>query len=107
MLKLFQMTTFSLLALTVLVGEAAFSSPPPEKTQPSQVAKPEANVATPQEDVPVCYIQTTSDRTLNLSRLCNQTPKDKDSQVSSTPTRTPYNYTAIKKFNDEVYGKDN
>lgn len=104
MLKLFQMTSLSLFALTVLVGEAAFSSPPPEKTQPSQVA-PEAKV-TP-EDEPICYEQLTSNTTLNLSSLCNQAPKD--SQVRSTPTRTrtPYNYTAIKKFNDEVYGKDN
>lgn len=104
MLKLFRMTTFSLLALTILVSETAFSSPLPEKTQPPQVA-PEAKV-TP-EDEPICYEQLTSNTTLNLSSLCNQAPKD--SQVSSTPTRTrtPYNFTAIKKFNDEVYGKDN
>lgn len=106
MLKLFRMTTFSILALTVLVGEAALSSPLPEKTQPSQSqVAPEAKVAP--EDEPICYEKITGNTTLNLSSLCNQAPKD--SQVRSTPTRTrtPYNFTAIKKFNDEVYGKDN
>lgn len=104
MLKLFQMTTFSLLALSVLVGEAAFSSPLPEKTQPSQVA-PEAKVAP--VDEPICYEQLTSNTTLNLSSLCNQTPKNPNASSTPTRTRTPYNFTAIKKFNDEVYGKDN
>ena len=107
MLTFFRLTAFSVLALTVFGGEAAFGSSPLKEIQPSQVAKPEAKVATPQEDEPVCYIQTTSHTTVNLSNLCNQSPKN--SQVSSTPTptRTPYNFTAIKKYNDEVYGKDN
>lgn len=105
MLKFFQVTAFSVLALTVLVGEAAFANSPSEINQAPQVTEPEAKVAP--EDEPVCYERLTNNTTLNLSSLCNQAPKN--SQVSSTPTptRTPYNFTAIKKFNDEVYGKDN
>lgn len=107
MLTFFRLTAFSFLALTIFGDEAAFGSSPLKEIQPSQVAKPEVKVATPQEDMPVCYIQTASNTTVNLSSLCNQSPKD--SQVSSTPTRTrtPYNFTAIKKYNDEVYGEDN
>lgn len=96
MLKLFRLTAFSVFVLSTLLGETAFGSSPPKKDQ-------NLNVAESETDVPVCYIQTTNNTILNLSRLCNQTPKD--SKVK--PTRTPYNFTAIKKFNDEVYGKDN
>ena len=107
MLTFFRLTAFSVLALAVLGSEAVFGSSPLKETQPSQVAKPEANVVTPQEDEPICYEQITGNRTLDLSSLCNQAPKEP--QVSSTPTRTrtPYNFTAIEKYNDEVYGKDN
>lgn len=98
MLKLFRLTGFSFFVLSTLLGETAFGSSPPKKDQ-------NPNVAESETDVPVCYIQTTNNTTLNLSSLCNQTPKD--SKVKPAPTRTPYNFTAIKKFNDEVYGKDN
>lgn len=105
MLTFFQVTVFSILALAVFGGEAAFANPPSEINQAPQVAKPEVKVAP--EDEPVCYELLTNNTTVNLSSLCNQAPKN--SQVSSTPTptRNPYNFTAIKKFNDEVYGKDN
>lgn len=97
MLKLFRLTAFSLFVLSALVSETAFGSTQPKKDQ-------NPNVAEPETDVPVCYIQTTSNTTLNLSRLCNQPPKD---AKANSATRTPYNFRAIKKFNDEVYGEDN
>lgn len=97
-MKLFQLTAFLFIALSALLGETAFGSSPTEKAQNSKVSESV-------EDVPVCYIQTTNGTVLNLSSLCNQNPKDP--KVNSAPTRTPYNFTAIKKFNDEVYGNDN
>lgn len=97
-MKLFKLTAFLFITLNALVVKAAFGSSPPEKNQ-------SPNVVEPEKDVPVCYIQTTNNRNVNLSRLCNQPPKD--SKVNSAPTPTPYNFPAIKKFNDEVYGKDN
>lgn len=106
MSKSILLTGFSFLASITLLGGAAFGSSPPQENQPSKVVPEQAPKVVPGENEPVCYEQTTSDTTLNLSSLCNQTPKD--SQVRPTPTRTPtpYNPTSIKKFNDEVYGKD-
>ncbi|MBW4639879.1 MAG: hypothetical protein KME05_16925 [Gloeocapsa sp. UFS-A4-WI-NPMV-4B04] len=105
MLTFFRLTAFSVLALTVFGGEAAFADAPSAINQAPQVAEAEAKIAP--EDEPICYEVLTNNTTLNLSSLCNRTSKD--SQVSSTPTRTrtPYNFTAIKKYNDEVYGEDN
>lgn len=96
MLGLFRLSVFSILVLSGFLGKTAFGSYPPEKNQ-------NPNVAEFERDVPVCYMQTSNHITLDLSSLCNQTPKD----PKVNATRTPYNFTAIKKFNDEVYGEDN
>ena len=105
MLTFFRVTAFSVLALSVFGGEAAFADTPSAINQASPVVEPEAKIAP--GDEPICYEVLTNNTTLNLSSLCNRTPKDL--QVSSTPTRTrtPYNFTAIKKYHDEVYGEDN
>ena len=100
-----RLTAFSILALTVFGGEAAFADAPSAINQAPQVAEPEAKIAP--EDEPICYQILTNNTTLNLSSLCNQAPKEPQVSSTRTRTRTPYNFTAIKKYNDEVYGEDN
>lgn len=98
-LKSFGLIASLSFALTVFIAEAAFSLPLPQETQPSEVAKSEV-------DVPICYMQTANGRILSLSRLCEQQPVDSGIR-SALPSPSPYNASAIEKFDDELYGKGN
>ena len=57
-------------------------------------------------DVPICYIQwANSDRLVNLTQLCGKQPQGFSiSQVTYPQPPTPYDQSAIKKFDDSVYG---
>lgn len=86
-------------SLTLFINEATFSLPLPQETQPSEVEKSEV-------DVPVCYMQTGNGRILPLGRLCEKQPVDSDIR-SAPPSPSPYDASAIEKFDEELYGKGN
>lgn len=95
----FMLIAFLSFSLTLFINEAAFSLPLPQETQPSEVAKSEV-------DVPVCYMQTESGTTLPLGKLCEKQPVDSDIR-SALPSPSPYDASAIEKFDEELYGKGN
>lgn len=89
-------------ALTTLFAETALSLPPPPDDQ-----SVEATQEVPQSgaEVPICYMQTAEGKVLDLTSLCKEQPGSNLSGVSPAPR--PYNASAIKKFDDELYGEGN
>jgi hypothetical protein len=96
-LKSFCPTASLTIAFTTFIAEATFSLPLPQETQSPEVAKSEI-------DIPICYMQTADGRSLDLSSLCEEQPGN-SSIRSARSSPSPYNATAIKKFDDELYGK--
>lgn len=96
-MKLLKLTIL-LIALNPFLGEAAFGISAPSKSQHQNIAKYEVNT-------PVCYMETTTGTTVDLSELCevNSVETQKNNTAS---TRKHYNYKEMRKFNYEVYGED-
>lgn len=86
-------------ALTIISANTAFSNTQAQKPKNTEVVKAEL-------ETPLCYLQTPDGKTWNLDRLCEQTPKDANSSQRVAVTN-PYNSTAIKKFDDDLYGEGN
>ena len=101
MIKSFLMTALLAVALTIFIAEANFSLPPP---LPQQIQSLE--VVSSEVDVPICYMKTVDGRILDLSRFCEKKP-GASSIRSVPPSPSPYNNSSIKKFDDELYGKEN
>lgn len=89
-------------ALTVLIAEAAFSIPPNKETQSVEVRQEAKQSGT---DVPLCFMQTADGNVLDLTNLCKEQPGSNLS--ASRPNPRPYNTSAIKKFDDDLYGEGN
>lgn len=85
-------------ALTALIDEAAFSIPPNKETQSVEVKQSGT-------DVPLCFMQTADGNVLDLTSLCKEQPGSNLS--ASRPTPRLYNTSAIKKFDDDLYGEGN
>lgn len=66
MLKWFCSAAALSLVMTAIIPKAAFSRPTSSDYQYPEVPKSDV-------DIPVCYIQTSEGRTLNLQKLCNET----------------------------------
>ncbi|MBD1908812.1 hypothetical protein NDI37_00075 [Funiculus sociatus GB2-A5] len=96
MLKTFVITTSLAFSLILLTNKATFSSPQPQRTPSSNLIKHDVNE-------PVCYLRTSDGRTLDLSSLCGTRPEN----IAIRKYPSPYNTTAIKKFDDDLYGKGN
>lgn len=96
-MKLLKLTVL-LAALNPFLGETALGISSPPKPQHQNIAKYEVNT-------PVCYMETTTGTTVDLSKLCEtnsvETPK-----INTASTRRHYNYKEMRKFNYQVYGED-
>lgn len=104
MVKSFWLTASLSVALTASIAEAAFSVPIPQENQSSGVV--ESKVAKSEANVPLCYMKTADGRILDLSSFCDKQAGDSGLQAAR-PAPTPYNNSAIKKFDNELYGEEN
>ena len=86
-------------ALTIISANTAFSNTQPQKPENAEVVKAET-------ETPLCYLQTPDGKTWDLNSLCEQTNKKPNSSQTIAVTN-PYNSTAIKRFDDDVYGEGN
>lgn len=102
MFKSLWLTTCLSVTLTGLIAEVALGVPPRKQT-PSVEAKQQ--LAEFRIEVPLCYIQTSDGRVLDLTNLCKEQSGTTVSAVR--PITSPYNNSAIKKFDDELYGVGN
>lgn len=97
MLKLFWLVACLYIVLTTFVAKASAGlTVPSQKTESSEVIKSKI-------DVPICYMQTANGTILDLSSLCKQSSNLRTR--STQPSPSPYNYSSIKKFDDELYGE--
>ena len=96
MLKTFVLTTSLAFTLILLTNKASFSNPQSQRTPSSNLFKHDVNE-------PVCYLRTSDGRTLDLSGLC----VTKSENIAIRKSQSPYNTTAIKNFDDDLYGKGN
>lgn len=87
-------------ALSVVLVDAAFGNTQPQKSEPPAVVQAEA-------ETPLCYLQTPDGKTWNLNSLCENAPKDANSQRSNVAVVNPYNNNVIKKFDEDLYGENN
>lgn len=99
MFKSLRLITSLSVALTVLIAEITLSLPPPG----NQSTEATREVAQFNTEVPICYMQRADGRVLDLTSLC----KEQSGNLSVRPAPTPYNTSAIKKFDDELYGEGN
>lgn len=89
-------------ALTALIAEAAFSIPPNQENQSVEASQ---EVKQSGVEVPLCFMQTADGKVLDLTSLCKEQPGANLS--ASSPAPSPYNTSAIKKFDDDLYGEGN
>ena len=95
------------IALSVSVRTEASDLLAAQPGQPLRKVRVGASAAVMSKpDVPICYIQwTNSDRLVNLTQLCGKQPQDLSrSQLTYPQPPTPYDQSAIKNFDDSVYG---
>ncbi len=107
MFKSLWLTTSLSVTLTALIAEVAFSVPP-YKENPSLKAKQQ--LAQLGNEIPLCYIQTSDGRVLDLTNLCKEQSGTGETGTNVSAVRSvpsPYNNSAIKKFDDELYGEGN
>lgn len=90
-------------ALTALLAETALSLPPPPPENQSVEAIQEVQQFG--AEVPICFMRTADGKLLDLTSLCKEQPGSNLSGVSPAPR--PYNASAIKEFDDELYGEGN
>lgn len=95
MLKLFWLVACLYIVLTAFIAKAS-AGIPSQKPESSEVIKPKI-------DVPICYMETANGIILDLSSLCKQSPNLRTRSNQLSPH--PYNYSSIKKFDDELYGE--
>ncbi len=104
MLKSLQWIAVLTVALTAVTSKAILAAPVEKKPQAKEVIPEELQFGA---EVPLCYIRTADGRALDLTNLCKERPEAANiSAVPSTPQPT-YDNSAIKKFDDELYGVDN
>lgn len=97
MLKLLWLVACLYITLIAFIAKASAGL-----TVPSQ--KPESlEVIKSKIDVPLCYMETANGTILDLSSLCQQSPNLRT--LLNQPSPHPYNYSLIKKFDDELYGE--
>lgn len=77
---------------------AGVTDPLPQTTQSTEIIKSKINV-------PICYMETANGKILDLSSLCKQSSSFRTR--SNPPFFSPYNSSAIEKFDDELYEKGN
>lgn len=107
MFKSLWLITSLSVTLTALIAEVAFGVPS-HKQKPSLEAKQE--LAQFGNEVPLCYIQTSDGKVLDLTNLCKEQAQSGISASNvnvARPAPSPYNNSAIKKFDDELYGEGN
>ena len=106
-MRLLFLIVLTCIALSVSVRTEAsdlLAAQPGEPLRKAGVSAPAAVMSKP--DVPICYIQwTNSDRLVNLTQLCGKQPQDLSRiQITYPQPPTPYDQSAIKNFDDSVYG---
>lgn len=99
MLKSFLLTVLSTV-LTTFLSETSYSL-----TVPIPQVTPSLKVAKSETKLPICYLETANGSILDLSKLCEQ--KQTDSSIRTKSSTSPYDASAIKKFNDDLYGEEN
>jgi hypothetical protein len=108
--KLLLLIVVTCSALTVPVSTAAFGLPSAQPKQSSKSTDVTPSAAPMSEiDVPACYIQMpNSTQLIDLTQICGKRPQDSPIlQVSYPEPPTPYDQSAIKTFDDSVYGEGN
>ena len=105
-MKLLFLIVLTCIALSVSVRTEASDLLAAQPGQPLRMVGGSASAAMSKTDVPICYIQwTNSDRLVNLTQLCGKQPQDLSrSQITYPQPPAPYDQSAIKKFDDSVYG---
>ena len=104
MFKSLRLITYLSAVLTALIAETALSlpAPPPQENQSVEAIQEVPQVGA---EVPLCYMRTAEGKVLDLTSLCKEQPGSNLSAVRPAPR--PYNASAIKKFDDELYGEGN
>lgn len=109
-MKLLLLIVVTGIALTVPVSTAAFEllSAVPSQSSKSTGVTPSAAPMS-EIDVPACYIQMpNSTQLIDLTQICGIQPQDSPIlQVTYPEPPTPYDQSALKKFDDSVYGEGN
>ena len=106
-MKLLFLIVLTCIALNISVRTEASDLLAAQPSQPSRMTGVSSSASSMSKmDVPVCYIQwTNSDRLVNLTQLCGKQPQDLSRiQITYPKPPTPYDQSAIKKFDDSVYG---
>lgn len=109
--KLLLLIALTCITATVSVSTAAFGLPSTQLLSQSSRNTSVTPSPAPSSDinVPVCYIQMpNSSQLIDLSRICGKdTQNSPRLQVTYPKPPTPYNQSAIKKFDNSVYGEGN
>lgn len=110
-MKLLLLSVLTCITSTVSVSTAAFGLPSTQLSQSLRSTGVTPSPPAPRSDInlPVCYIQMpNSDQLIDLSRICGKdTQNSPRLQVTYPKPPTPYNQSALKKFDDSVYGVGN
>jgi hypothetical protein len=105
--KVLRLAVISGVGLVLLLNTAAFGQPSPQVNQPTSATGKTAPINnSSQTDNSLCYIQLTNGKTINLSQLCG--PTSDSSRLTQTYSQPPtvYNDSAIKAFDESVYGPE-
>lgn len=109
-MKLLLLIVVTGIALTVPVTTAASEllSALPSQSSKSPGVTPSAAPMS-EINVPACYIQmSNSTQLIDLTQLCGEQPQDSPIlQVTYPEPPTPYDQSAIKDFDDSLYGEGN
>jgi hypothetical protein len=109
--KLLLLIVLTCITATVSVSTAAFGLPSTQLLSQSSRNTSVTPSPAPSSDinVPVCYIQMpNSTQLIDLSRICGKDTQNSPTlQVTYPKPPTPYNQSAIKKFDNSVYGEGN
>ena len=106
-MRFFFLIVLTCIALSVSVHTKAADLLAAQPGQPLKMTDVSSSASSMSKmDVPICYIQwTNSDRLVNLTQLRGKKPQGFNiSQVTYPKPPTPYDQTAIKKFDDSIYG---
>lgn len=100
MLKSVRLITLLSIFFMAFIAKAnvGITVPLPQATQFSKVIQSKIYV-------PICYMETANGTILDLSSLCKKSSNS--SMLSNPPSPSPYNYSLMKKFDEELYGEGN
>lgn len=99
-------TDFSSFALASLIAQANFGVPPAAGEQLPETARFQSvETANTYFDEPLCYIQTSDSRVIDLTHLCGRPPTLPPFSYPRPPQ--VYDNRAIRTFDDSVYGEGN